>query len=72
MLPVYLNTTPDEQDPSVLINTISELELKLREKDAAGGRNEKEIQILKSEKERLRLVVNATCIYTADVEETTL
>ena len=61
-----MNFSSDEQeDTGVLKNTVDNLEFQLKNA-------REQIQTLNHQIEGLRLVVNATCIYTTDVEETAL
>jgi len=55
-----------------LHNKIDNLEFQIYLKDTAVKNVTEENHTLKSQNKGLRLVINATCIYTTDVEETTL
>jgi hypothetical protein len=62
----------EAEDASALYNKIDELEYKLQVQDANIKNTTEENQALNSQNKGLRLVKNATCIYTTDVEETNL
>jgi len=71
---VYFNVASSklEEDPSVLHNKIDDLEFQIYLKDTSTNVLIQENNNLRSQNKGLRLVINATCIYTTDVVETTL
>jgi hypothetical protein len=71
---VYFNVASNdlEEDTSVLRNEIDNLKLQIHLKNTDIKNSTEENHTLNSQNEGLRLVINATCIFTTDVEETNL
>jgi len=69
LLRLFINANNDEQADEI---TIDALQTQLHQKEASIENAKQQIKCLKRQNLQLRLVVNATCIYTTDVEENTL
>jgi len=68
LLRIFFSTEYDEQEDGIT----EALATQVRQKDEIIGKANERLKILKKQNLQFRLVVNATCIYTTDVEETTL